>query len=203
MSGHKPWSEIKHKADAQNFERNWWGNCVNTLGEERKQLVYAQHMGIIFNDTGGPGPVHFLAGASVLDIGGGPCSMLLKVEDGGKLKVIDPLPIPEWCKARYEAAGIEYVQQGAEQGVDGDAFDEVWIYNALQHVEDPERVLAVARQAGQLLRVFEWVDIPAHEGHPHELTVESLNRWAGFEGYRVEVNWHGAVGSAWVGIGFC
>ena len=36
--------------------------------------------------------------------------------------------------------------------------------------------------AGKVLRLFEWIDIPAHEGHPHMLTKENLEMWIGQEG---------------------
>jgi len=63
---------------AQEWEFGWWGNCVNTYGEETKQLLYAARMGLTaFHD--GKSPFNFdLGGASVLDIGGGPSSLLLK-----------------------------------------------------------------------------------------------------------------------------
>src|ERR1035441_8915336 len=63
---------------AQKHEVNWWGNCVNTFGEETKQLVYARLMGLQIWDDGNS-PFNIMTGArTVLDIGGGPVSMLLK-----------------------------------------------------------------------------------------------------------------------------
>ena len=94
---------------AQAWERDWWGDCLNTYSEEEKQLVYANRMGLVaFHD--GKSPYNFdLGGMSVLDIGGGPCSLLLKCVNF-RGKVIDPLCFPDWVLARYELAGIEFEQ---------------------------------------------------------------------------------------------
>ena len=32
--------------EATVWEKNWWGNCCNTFGEEFKQLAYADKMGL-------------------------------------------------------------------------------------------------------------------------------------------------------------
>jgi hypothetical protein len=174
-----------HEA-AQRFEVEWWGDCCATWNEERKQITYADRMGILTTTRGGnQWPVYDARGASVLDIGGGPVSMLLKTFNVGAGKiVVDPGEYPEWVYARYKAARVTYIQQPAEQFELWDIgtqrplrFDECWLYNVLQHVIDPERVIAVARRHSRLVRVFEWVLMPAHEGHPHELSPADLDRW--------------------------
>ncbi len=38
--------------DDQQWESEWWGDCVNTFAEETKQLTYAKKMGL---------EMHFLA----------------------------------------------------------------------------------------------------------------------------------------------
>jgi hypothetical protein len=142
----------------QVFERDWWGNCVNTFGEEAKQLTYAQLMGLtnVPDPTTSHWPQYDLVGLNVLDLGGGPASMLLKTVDPGRLTVVDPCPYPPWVAARYTEAGIEYFQEPAETFVSTPTrgrnnvelydYDEVWIYNVLQHVEDPAACIATARR---------------------------------------------------------
>lgn len=187
----------------QDFEARWWGGCVNTYGEETKQLVYARHMGLRFRDRGGPGPECDMIGRSVVDIGGGPCSLLLKTFGLKRGLVIDPCPYPDWVADRYEAARIEYHRSGGEtpfvRGPGSNRFNEAWIYNVLQHVEDPERVISNARHGARLIRIFEWVNVPAHLGHPHELTREKLDEWLGGKGTTATINSGGAVGVAYYG----
>jgi len=169
---------------AQRWETNWWGNCISTFGEETKQLLYARKMGLMFHHDG-KSPYNIdMQGKRVLDIGGGPCSLLLKCVNV-KGKAIDPLCPPLWVLGRYASAGIGY-QMTAAENINENDWDEVWIYNVLQHVEDPEKVIANAKRAGKLIRIFEWIDTPTNQGHPHSLTEECLNKWLGGEG-KVEV----------------
>jgi hypothetical protein len=190
------------------YELDFWNDCANTLGEELKQLVYARYMGLTV-EPGGPGPVIDLKGKSVLDIGGGPVSLLLKCLNRGEAAVLDPGKWPSWVETRYSLGMIEHWRWNAEEGVpdyEPPHFDEAWIYNVLQHVDDPELVIANARKAADLIRIFEWLDVPAYEGHPHELKADELLgylglSWAQFDRYTIrDVNEDGAVGRAFFGV---
>lgn len=184
---------------AQEWEASWWGDCVNTLGEELKQLTYAKYMGLVGHQNDGKGPFYDLRGARVLDIGGGPVSMLLKAVNFTGV-VVDPCPYPEWISARYEAAGITYFQvEGEYFGVPG-RFDEVWIYNVLQHVIDPVAVIETARRYADVLRIFEWVGAETNDAHPHSPTASDLTEWIGKRGTLVRVDENGAVGTAYFGV---
>jgi 2-polyprenyl-3-methyl-5-hydroxy-6-metoxy-1,4-benzoquinol methylase len=170
--------------EAEVFEKSYWGDCLNTFDEEQKHFVYARLMGIPVNHW------RFDArGKSVLDIGGGPVSMLLKAANkGNNCAVLDPLQLPYWVIRRYTTAGISCITLRAEDWLrdrgQSSLFDEVWIYNCLQHVVNPEKILSGVRAlpGKPSVRIFEWVNIPAHEGHPHELTKEKLDGWLGVDG---------------------
>ena len=56
-------------------------------------------------------------------------------------------------------------------------FDEGWIYNCLQHVDDPNKVMAMLLRSADSVRIFEWIDLPVCEGHPHTLRAEQFERW--------------------------
>jgi hypothetical protein len=159
------------------FEADYWGNCANTMDEDIKQILYGKAMGIPRT-----GPYEFsIGGRRILDIGGGPSSMLLKVIDHGGSKVIDPIEWPSWTIDRYKSHNIEFDQKTGEE-IKEKGWDEVWIYNCLQHVIDPQQIIKNAKKAAPVLRIFEWLDVPAHEGHPHELTQEKMDKWIGQPG---------------------
>ena len=170
----------------QKFELDWWGNCANSFGEEEKQLVYAKKMGLDFFHNG-KSPYNIeMNGKRILDIGGGPISLLLKCEnvDG---TVADPCEYPDWVGQRYSECAIIYNKiKGEDVGFNQDKFDEVWIYNCLQHVDDPELIIKNALHIGKIVRLFEWIDTQKTKGHPHTLTEEKLNKWLGGVG-KVEV----------------
>lgn len=175
---------------AQRWEKVWWAACANTFGEEEKQLLYAKRMGLeFFHD--GRSPYNFdLCGKAVIDIGGGACSLLLKCVNV-RGTVVDPIleKLPNWVQARYDHVNVQtYPNLAGEDLPDWFDFDEVWIYNTLQHVKDPEAVIENARQAGKLIRLFEWVDTPVNEGHLHSLSEVQLNEWLGGEGRIEELN---------------
>lgn len=185
---------------AQEWEKEWWGACLHTFGEEVKQLTYAHRMQIPQTSDDGKWPIYDLGGKSVLDIGGGPTSMLLKAINGGHLRVVDPCPYPPWVLARYEAAGIDYIAEGAERHLSVVGYDEVWIYNVLQHVVDPQECIETAKAHGKLLRIFEWVDAETNVGHPHSLSREKLDEWIGGTGTVEEIDENTAYGLAYYGV---
>lgn len=172
----------------QHFESGWWGDCTNTYGEETKQIAYARIMGLDPGpwQAGNAWPVYDLEGRSVLDIGGGPVSMLLKATNRGRALVVDPCTYPTWTARRYREAGIEYNVQPAEEfDSRGWVFDEAWCYNVLQHTIDPERIIGIMRASARRLRIFEWIETEAYLGHPHTLHADELARWCGGQGRTV------------------
>ena len=180
--------------DHYDFEKSYWGNCCNTYDEDTKHYVYGSLMELK--------RVHYsfvLPDISVIDIGGGPTSMLLKTKGLKYGLVVDPIDYPEWTKMRYGEMNID-VKVDEGENVDETGFDEAWIYNCLQHAEDPEKIIRNARAAAPVLRFFEWIDIPAHDGHPHELKEETLNKWIGGKGGTATLNQGGCHGRCYYGV---
>lgn len=188
---------------AQAWELDWHGNCVNSYYEEQKQLVYAQKMGLVRSPTPKT-PYNFdLKGASILDIGGGAYSLLLKCVNHKDCLVTDPLmyKFPEWVRGRYKSANIIYLDTAGEKLVIGDKlFDEVWIYNVLEHTYDPKKIIKNALELGKIIRIFEWLDTPSTEGHPQTLRENELNEWLGGEGKTEVINREGTKGKCYYGI---
>jgi hypothetical protein len=181
------------------YELDFWGNCANTYHEETKQLVYASRMGLLASNHGARPPIFHLNGRSVIDIGGGPVSLLLKCTNFSWATVVDPGKWPDWVIARYTAAGIGYRQEKAEKLSVINA-DEAWIYNCLQHTDDPKKIIANARKSAKTIRLFEWVDTQPYDGHPHMLTKASLEKWLGSSGFVTELNQDGCEGRAFYGV---
>jgi hypothetical protein len=200
-----PFKKDKWK-QAQKWEKDWHGLCTNTLFEEEKQIIYAQKMGLEMVGNEKTPYVFNLHGASILDIGGGPNSILLKCSNPFCLLVVDPLPFPKWVKERYKEAGIKYLQV---KGEDLDKikppliFDEVWIYNLLQHTENPEKVIENAKKVSKLVRIFEWLGTPISDGHINSLTAENLDKWLGGRGKVEIMDKRSTIGTAYYGIFPC
>lgn len=176
------------------FEQSYWGNCCNTFDEDQKHYIYARYMGIP--------RVHYsfqVQNKSILDIGGGPSSMLLKCIDLGKGLVVDPIMYPQWTRDRYALNNIQVLVDIGEN-VTESGWDEVWIYNCLQHVVDVPKLLSNALASAKTLRIFEWIDVPPHDGHPWELTKDLLDKCIGYYGQTVQLAEQGCYGKAYYGV---
>jgi hypothetical protein len=136
-------------------------------------------------------------GKSIVDIGGGPTSMLLKTLNLNKGLVVDPIKYPDWTLLRYSIKNINVMVSRGEDFIGNDRFDEAWIYNCLQHTDDPELIIKNAKRAAKTLRIFEWIDIPPHDGHPIELTKDKLDEWTGKEGNTILLCESGCYGNAY------
>jgi len=169
--------------DIQKFEAHWWGDCANTYGEETKQIAYAKVMGMDPGPWKGGDhwPIWDFSSDKVIDVGGGPSSMLLKSRVFLGV-VVDPCPYPDWVAARYDAHGLAYVREPAEDYLSGapdGTYDVAFPYNVLQHTLSPQLICREMRRVAKQVRIFEWVDLPAHPGHPHELHADELTEWLG------------------------
>ena len=194
-----PADDPRHAA----FEEAWWGSCTFTWSEELKQQSYIARMGIIQAGLGEQWPVYRVAGRSVIDIGGGPVSPLLKTVGLRRAVVVDPGRYPDWTMHRYTESGVEYIRARAEEALGEfreDEFDEAWIMNCLQHVVDPEKIALEAVRVAKMVRVFEWVEHGESLGHPHSLHPEDLNRWFGGEGTVEQINENGCIGISYSGV---
>lgn len=176
----------KWQGTVQKFEAEWWGDCANTYGEETKQIAYAKVMGLDPGPWrgGDKWPVYDFSGMRVLDVGGGPSSMLLKSTfDYGT--VVDPCVYPDWVTERYHAHGLLQIVKPAEDVLleyEPEHFDVALCYNVLQHTLDPEKICREMHRVAKTVRIFEWVDLAPHPGHPHELHAEELTEWLGGNG---------------------
>lgn len=186
------------------LEARFWDTCRNTFGEEVKQQVYLDRMGFprakTWNNSGFGWDAE---GKSIVDIGGGPVSALLKMENLKGGLVVDPGEYPEWVTARYAGANIRHCAVEGERWLPlpEDKWEVGLVYNCLQHTVDPAQVIKhlVSAVGSSNLRVFEWINIPPHEGHPHMLTAEKLEEWCGRAG-RVETftGINECYGTAWI-----
>lgn len=187
--------------EATEWEKNWWEDCCNTYGEECKQLEYIRKMGLNFVNEQYTRYRIDGEGKNIIDIGGGPVSILLKCFNI-KGTILDPCNYPEWVYSRYRIARIDIrVMKGELMGstFKEKEFDEAWIYNVLQHVDDPELIIKNAQKVSKLIRIFEFADIGISPGHIHNLTEENLNKWLCGEGKTEKINWH-PTGYSYYGI---
>lgn len=137
-------------------------------------------------------------GLKVLDVGGGPSSILLRsnknhseLHDGfSEGVVIDPVKISEHQKLRYEYFGVRFIQDMAEnitKYYSENYFDECFIYNCLQHVEDPIRILDGITKVSKKIRIAEPIHIPTDKCHLHTFTEEYFANYFDNDKWEIEM----------------
>lgn len=181
--------------NAQKWERDWWINNPSCHAHEiLKGDIVAGLLGIRDMPT-----------KSVIDIGCGPFSILQRVSVA-KGVAVDPIYYGP-LEILYKSAGISrIISRGEDLVPNGDLFDEAWIYNCLQHVEMPMRVIERAMSVAKRVRIFEWINVPPYTCHLHMLTTKLLShlfheaKWAIDCELVGKANHSGLVGDFFVGI---
>jgi 2-polyprenyl-3-methyl-5-hydroxy-6-metoxy-1,4-benzoquinol methylase len=186
--------------EAQSWEKEWHGNCVNSYNEETKQYIYAGLMGLDVYKTNYFGQMGWDFGdKNIIDVGCGPYSILMK--SNAKLKVgVDPCDYPEWVKMRYEASDVKLLQIPAEELKSKHVFDEALIYNCLQHTIRPKKIIENVLACSKIVRIFEWVEQGVSDGHIHDLHANELDEWLGGSGKTEYINIGPCVGMAYWGV---
>ena len=174
----------KEWEEAQAWERNWWlSNPQMYTTEIAKGDIVAGWLGIRDMPT-----------KSVLDIGCGPFSLLQRYTVGAGCAV-DPIDYGP-LEISYKIAGItRLICRGEEisQRLGEIVFDEAWVYNCLQHVEDPLAILHEAIKLSQRVRVFEWINIPPYTGHLQRLNERILTQPFLMAGWHTDFSFTGTA----------
>lgn len=187
--------------EAQKWEAEWHDNCINSYNEETKQYIYTRIMGLDEYKVNYYGQIGWDFGEkAILDVGCGPYSILMK----SKAKVkhgIDPCDYPQWVYERYKCADVTLYKIPAEEFTTPEiVYDEALIYNCLQHVINPKKIIENVLACSKIVRIFEWVENGISDGHLHDLHAEELNNWLGGVGKTDYLNIGPCVGPAYWGI---
>jgi hypothetical protein len=90
--------------------------------------------------------------------------------------IVEPLPseyLQQWCMENYVLLMAMKFEELADNFMDK---CEIWMFNVLQHVQDPEKFIAKAKLA-DTIRYFEPIDTEITDYHPHSFTKEDFERW--------------------------
>lgn len=162
--------------EAQRYEAAWWAREARDPDKLAADIACGHHF------TAGMLDIRreTVCGATVLDIAGGPYPLGVGLEalGLGRYSIIDPA-------AYADVDGVHRIRVCAEDYV-GDAATEVWGYNVLQHVRDPEKVMAVARaKAQRAIRWFDVVETAVYPVHPHSIRADWLRQQLSSDGFRI------------------
>lgn len=162
------WMDPKHKAQrwADRFEdAAWYAGLLNISARDADETLH------------------------VLDIGGGPFPIAKALSLPLRhLTVLDP---NDYGADANTFERTTRIFEPAEWFVPSIEYDEAWGYNVLQHVIDPEAVIATAKKAARVVRWLDWVNTPIHTIHPHSISANWLRNQ--FKGWRILFDTEGIV----------
>lgn len=195
--------------EAQAEELAFWQTPGAELGEQLKQLTYAKYLKLDFIHDGSSPYVINKAGLNIMDVGGGPVSLLLKTVADFKV-VVDPCQFDEWVGLRYHSNSVNTWTRSGEtlnRVSKKNFYNEVWMYNVLQHTTDPKQIFENIHKVlkkGGTFRFLDWVDTPTNTAHPISLSYDGLSAWLA-EYYdqpllKTNINENGAVGTIAYGV---
>lgn len=135
-----------------------------------------------------------LKGKSIIEIGPGRISSLLFCENRGKSYIIEPT-VYEGIDHLYQDPELILVRERAED-FHFPLVDEVWMFNLLQHVQDPDFLISKCKKNSKIIRFFEPVDLPTDNEHPFSFSRDDFYSYFGdcIKDYVSigEPNFHGA-----------
>jgi polysaccharide pyruvyl transferase WcaK-like protein/ubiquinone/menaquinone biosynthesis C-methylase UbiE len=112
--------------------------------------------------------------ATIVDIGSGPIGILTKFKAKERI-AIDPLGIESLDKT------IKRIKASGEEIPLSDRYaDKVFMYNVLQHVRSPEKVLEEGTRilkTGGTFYILDQLNLPTNEGHPNSLKLSLFDKW--------------------------
>ena len=142
-----------------------------SVGWDHYRQSYRQY----FNYTG---VAMDLQGKSVIEIGPADYPALAYCTNYGPSIIMEPMPstILESFVSRNKL--IALLKEPAET-YEFPPVDEVWLFNLLQHVINPDIIVRKAKEAAKVVRFFEPINMPTDTMHLHTFSLNTFYAWFG------------------------
>lgn len=115
------------------------------------------------------GMKHDQEGKSILEIGSSDFPVLYFCNNFKNSFVLEPI-LTDILTDLAKSGGFGIINAPAEEAEFPDV-DEVWIFNLLQHVQDPDLIIRKAKDHGKVIRFFEPINTWRDLGHPWSFTL--------------------------------
>jgi len=128
---------------------------------------YFQHIGLFFN----------LEGKSIIEIGPADHPALGFCKNYSKSYVIEPMPSSHLARILSDK-NIELIKKPAEN-YKFPKVNEVWLFNVLQHVIDPDVIIEKSKEAADIIRFFEPINMGRDKCHLHSFNAKYFKDYFG------------------------
>lgn len=92
--------------------------------------------------------------------------------------IIEPLISPK-LKCIVDDQGLYWIRHSLEDMGLLPHADEVWLFNVMQHIQNPELFVSRCKQIAPVIRFFEPIDFGISDCHPHTYSIDDFIRWFG------------------------
>lgn len=179
ITGDKNYGPIDKKrwAEAQVVERGY-----HNLGFAEGLMHYNQSYKNYFNYVGLGTD---LGGMTVIEIGPADFPALYFCDNFNGV-IIEPMK-SEHLQRICESKNIQLIQKTLEELEDGEimatqvsnALTEVWLFNVMQHIVDPDTFVNKVKAIADRIRFFEPIDQPVEVHHPQSYNLQDFKAWFG------------------------
>lgn len=118
-----------------------------------------------------------LKGKTILEIGSARISALLYCKNYGPSYIVEPTRYED-TEHMYEGKDIKFIREIYEE-CESPVVDEIWLFNVLQHIVDPDVFIEKCKKSGKLIRFFEPINTQIEVHHPHSFTFEDYVKYFG------------------------
>lgn len=178
----EPWPDLPEPGKAISMER--WQQAqtaergFHTMNYTEGLLHYAASYKNYFHYVGLGNHLH---GLHVIEVGPADFPALSQVTGEGKAIIVEPMPsenLERICKER----GIVLINAPFEEIEEWEIPEgtiEVWLFNVMQHIIDPDKFIEKAKSIADRIRFFEPIDQPITDYHPHTYSLTDYQNYFG------------------------
>jgi hypothetical protein len=114
---------------------------------------------------------------SILEIGPARVAALLYCNNYAPSYIVEPTIYDDY-ENLYGGKNITFIRDIYED-CESPKVDEIWLFNVLQHIVDPDIFIEKCKKNAKVIKFFEPIDTPIEVHHPHSFTYDDYKKYFG------------------------
>ena len=114
---------------------------------------------------------------TILEIGPARVSALLYCNNYGPSFIVEPTKYDD-TEHLYINKDITFIRDLYED-CESPIVDEIWLFNVLQHIQDPDLFIDKCKKSAKTIKFFEPINTPIETHHPHSFTFDDYVKYFG------------------------
>ena len=125
-----------------------------------------------------PGFTFDAANKKIMEIGPGVFAALLSCQNTQNSFIVEPMDLPENVVNVYKEKNIT-ILKGAVEDLNLPQVDEVWIFNVMQHILNPDLFVSKLKKIAKKILFFEPIGTPVDGLHIYSYTLQDFQKYFG------------------------